>query len=156
MSRLHLFGVPLSQAERIRDFAALSAHLSNGHNETMAVLDSTLNRVTEKSVGLLQAVSLFFGVSLLFAEGQAGGFSPLVAAGAAALIAAAVILAANLRMAWWKDEHALFGTPAHLERTTRLIASRTLRFSVALYLSMAGFLVLGGALLAKLLGFGGN
>lgn len=130
MIRKYFWGAPIDKRGRTKAWAIITSE-----NSDPADLDNRLNfymnRVTDKTSGLLTMAGLVFAVSLFVMERKLG---ILVVAAASISMAGIILLAMNLGTVWSKDQANWNPHLVFLESSFLLFCRRVVRLQVALWL----------------------
>jgi len=133
-----LLGVPVRRADRDAYRAALTAYLE-GPKAAAAYCMSALDRVMAKASGLMSADGIFAALSLYLSEKAWGGL------GTASLILLLIAVGLCCTTLWATSSGIAaerVTEEAILEHGLALVMGRTMRFTLALWLSGLAYLLL--------------
>jgi len=131
----NLLGAPLSRADREAYLEGLCAFFGS-ERAVGQYFVTAIDRVTNKSVGLLQADSIFAGLALFLSERPHGWLSSL---SLVVLLAAVGLLCSNLIATSAALDREALNDQSILRHGLKLSVWRTVRFTLALYLSALSF-----------------
>jgi len=147
LGRNYLLGAPVSVADQARYLRELENSHAGNSEGVFGSLTRMLDRVTDKSVGLLQASSIFSGLAFVLSSQNSGTnqvsagdrFASLPLAGLLLMFVSAMMLISNLGMGWRDYKEGAMSTPVFNEWALSLIAGRAARFTIGLWFSAVAF-----------------
>ena len=148
MTSRHLLGAPLQAHKRDAYGDALVAFFGS-KRAVIEFFVKNLDRLTNKSIGVMQADSVFAAIALFLSEHKRWGVLSLCAL--VVLLIAVGLLCSNLVATSLGVSSAKVTDDELMDHGLKANMARTVRFTLALYLSGAGFLlILAQALLETL------
>jgi hypothetical protein len=135
----HMLGAPLHADHRTAYGEALVAYFGSKRT-VIEYFVKNLDRLTNKSIGVMTADSVFAAIALFLSEHKTLGVLSLVAL--IALLVAVGLCCSNLISTSSGLSSAKVSDDDILAHGLRVNMARTIRFTLALYLSGAGFLLL--------------
>lgn len=132
----NLLGAPLSRSDREAYCAAL-VEFFGSERAVGQYFVTAIDRVTNKSIGLLQADSIFAALALFLSERPHYGW--MSQAGLVVLLMAVGLLCSNLIATSAALDRESLNDQSILKHGLKLSTWRTVRFTVALYLSAISF-----------------
>lgn len=140
MGDTYFWGAPTSKRERA---AAAEAIKKVDLDKRFDLMNFYMNRVTDKTSGLITMAGLVFAISLYVLERQ---FSLLVAASSLMAMWGILLLSMNLGSVWRKDQSNWNPTQRLIEDQIHVFSRRVVRLQLALWLivlsSVMSFLAL--------------
>ena len=140
----YVFGAPLSDRGFSREYRR-AARRTRDIEQRLAHADAALARLSDKSVGLLQAQGVLVAVYAINIRQSAGALSALCAA---MFVTSSLLLMSNLFFFWSHAELNRKARLRFLRQEFKLVVSRSFRFTMGLYLSVAA-VALGSLDLAR-------
>jgi hypothetical protein len=135
----HLLGAPLKAHKRDAYCEALVAYFGS-KRAVIEYFVKNLDRLTHKSIGVMTADSVFAAIALFLSEHRPLGVLSLIAL--MALLLAVGLCCSNLIATSSGLASAKVTDDDILSHGLRVNMERTVRFTLALYLSGAGFLLI--------------
>lgn len=132
----NLLGAPLNRAEREAYCAALVEFLGSERAVGQYFVNA-IDRITNKSIGLITAASIFSALALFLSERPHWGW--LSAVGLVILLVAVILLCSNLIATSAGLDSTALNDKAILSHGLKLSTGRTVRFTIALYLTAISF-----------------
>ncbi|HWE45962.1 MAG TPA: hypothetical protein VG407_08025 [Caulobacteraceae bacterium] len=135
----HLLGAPLKAHKRSAYGEALVAFFGS-KRAVIEYFVKNLDRLTNKSIGVMTADSVFAAIALFLSEHKSLGVLSLIAL--VALLLAVSLCCSNLVSTSSGLASASVTDDEILQHGLKANMSRTIRFTLALYFSGAGFLLI--------------
>ena len=132
----NLMGAPLGRSDREAYCAAL-VEFFGSERAVGQYFVTAIDRITNKSIGLLQADSIFAALALFLSERPHFGW--MSQAGLVVLLVAVALLCSNLIATSAALDRESLNDQSILKHGLKLSVWRTVRFTVALYLSAISF-----------------
>ena len=132
----NLLGAPLGRADREAYCAALVEFLGSERAAGQYFV-TPIDRITNKSIGLITAASLFAALALFLSERPHWGW--LSAIGLVVLLVAVILLCSNMIATSAGLDSSALNDRAILSHGLKLSTGRTVRFTIALYLTAISF-----------------
>ena len=136
MPRRNLLGAFFGRTEREAYCAALVEFLGS-ERAVGQYFVTAIDRITNKSIGLITAVSIFAALALFLSERPHWGWLSTV--GLVILLVAVILLCSNLIATSAGLDSTRLNDKAILSHGLKLSIGRTVRFTVALYLTAISF-----------------
>ena len=132
----HVLGAPLAPAARERYGQGLLELFEGDYRAVNDFLLRSVDRLTDKSVGLMQADSVFAGIAVFLTANKAYA---TLASGALVILLAAVGLCCSNLISTSSRLGGKLRPEAILAHGVKIMMDRTVRFTLALYLTGAAF-----------------
>lgn len=135
----HILGAPLSKAKRDAHLDGLQGYFGSKRG-VVEFFVKTIDRITNKSLGVMTADSVFSAMALFLSDRKPWGILSLLALIALVLavgLCCSILIATSSGIAT-----ARLNEDAIMAHGLKVSMARTIRFTLALYLSGLGFLLI--------------